>query len=468
MKPLSNFTDWLHRSTALINWWIWAIAGLVASWAWSVVFVPTYVAIATGILVISVSALIGVVGFRLKEFVRRSHLEAAKPADVTPQEELEALLPKAETPDPLPQVEEIIQSMATEQQKHHLEELLRRWVDVAQRYGDATLLLRKQIHDVTEHVEQAATTIANSFQAVIHKATVQAKQAMELLEGTQGGATDGTPQSLKDFIRVSDERLTRMADEVVRVADLSIKMVQELDAVQKRTQAIDGFLLDVEKLSDQTNLLALNADIEAARAGEHGRGFSIVAQEVRRLSQRSHEFSDRIRQHLSEVRASLNKTYGDMRTLSAADAKHALKIKDEVLQLTRSLDGKNHEVAQTVSSINAISKEIAQDVQNVVISLQFHDITSQQLNGMLHPLDDLRRTLFHLMQETMKIDKDLLARLPGDSQWIARAQQGHRLESELIQPVANVIPAPAAAAAAAPKPVTPLSEDKSGPAVELF
>lgn len=461
MKQFSDITRRLHESTALINWWIWAIVGVVASWGWSLAFVPPSVAVGSGMLTLGSAALIGVVGHWLKAHFRIS--ETAAPAvDGTLQDELEALLPKAESPDPMPQVDEILHSMASEQQKRHLEDLLRRWVAVAQRYGDATLALRKQIHAVTEQVEQAATTIANSFQAVIQKATIQARQAMELLEGTQGAASDGTPQSLKDFIRVSDERLTRMADEVVRVADLSIKMVQELDAVQKRTQAIDGFLLDVEKLSDQTNLLALNADIEAARAGEHGRGFSIVAQEVRRLSQRSHEFSDRIRQHLNEVRASLTKTYGDMRMLSAADAKHALKIKDDVLQLTSSLDGKNREVAQTVSNINAISREIAQDVQNVVMSLQFHDITSQQLNGMLDPLDELRRTLFHLMQETLKMDKELLSQLPGDRRWLARPQQGHRFESEIKPFASNSASLPALAA--------PTVEGKTGagPTVELF
>jgi methyl-accepting chemotaxis protein len=459
LNPLSESRRWIRGITTLRNWWIWAIAGTVGAWVWSLFYVPVTVAVASGILTLVSTVLVGVVGYHLQHRVQPAEADVAETPVASLQDELDALLPRAETPDPMPQVDELLHSMATEQQKRNLELLLRRWVDVAQRYGDATLSLRKQIHAVTEQVDQAATTIANSFQAVIQKATIQARQAMELLEGTQGGATDGTPQSLKDFIRVSDERLTRMADEVVRVADLSISMVEELDAVQKRTQAIDGFLLDVEKLADQTNLLALNADIEAARAGEHGRGFSIVAQEVRRLSQRSHEFSDRIRHHLHEVRESLNKTYGDMRNLSAADAKHALKIKDEVLQLTRSLDGKNREVAQTVSSINAISREISQDVQNVVMSLQFHDITSQQLNGMLEPLDDLRRTLFHLMQETLKLDKTLLEQLPGDPMWLARTRNGHGIDAEL----------PAHESAGVATVATKKEEPSgTGPAVELF
>ena len=67
-----------------------------------------------------------------------------------------------------------------------------------------------------------------------------------------------------------------------------------------------------------------------------------------------------------------------------------------------------------------VRKEIAQDVQNVVVSLQFHDITSQKLSGMLEPMDDLRRTLFHLMQETVSLDKNLLKNLPRNENWLSR------------------------------------------------
>jgi len=231
---------------------------------------------------------------------------------------------------------------------------------------------------------------------------------MELLEGTQGGNEDGTPQSLQDFIRVSDERLNKMADEVVRVADISVNMVQELDGVQNRTQAIDTFLQDVEKLADQTSLLALNADIEAARVGDQGRGFAVVAHEVRRLSQQSHDFSNRIRTHLRAVRTGLDKTHGDMQRLSAADMEHALTIKDDILQLTTSLEGKNREVAKTVGRINTISKEIAQDVENVVISLQFQDIISQKLTNMFSPIDELNQILGGLVKETLGLDTDLV------------------------------------------------------------
>lgn len=428
------------------RWWISAVVAVLGGWLWTLPFVPLHVAVGSGCaMAIGVALLVGFGAAQARLASATPLPEAVETADAI-ENAVERLLPATPEVESLPSLDELMHSMAAESHRRRVEDLLHRWLEVGQRYGEAAVSLRKEMHAVIQQMEQAVNTIAGSFQAVMNKATLQARQAMALLEGTQGARDDGHPQSLKDFIRVSDERLTRMADEVVRVADLSVRMVQELDGVQTRTQAIDGFLLDVEKLADQTSLLALNADIEAARVGEHGRGFSVVAKEVRRLSHQSHEFSDRIRQHLKAVKVGLTKTYGDMRNLSAADMEHALMIKDQVIQLTQSLEGKNREVAETVSRINTLSREIAQDVQNVVISLQFHDITSQKLSAMLGPMDEFRRSLFHLMQETMQVGKSLNgSREPAAEPAAARPEDGAR-----------------------PQKLRAVNAPGSGPAVELF
>jgi methyl-accepting chemotaxis protein len=456
--PFSFSPASLVSSVSWPRWWLWAAVGMTVSLLWTVPFVPWWAALGSwmcGVLTLTILAFHARKQNEQIPLAGEEVLEGRDAKNVL--EQVDELMAHSKDIEQIPQVDEVLQNMAADNQRRRLDDLMHRWVDVGQRYGEAALVLRREILNVIKQTEQAANTIASSFEAVINKATIQARQAMELLEGTQGAANDGTPQSLKDFIQVSDERLNKMADEVVRVADLSVNMVRELDGVQNRTQAIDGFLLDVEKLADQTSLLALNADIEAARVGEHGRGFSVVASEVRRLSKRSHEFSDRIRVHLKEVRTGLSKTYGDMRTLSAADMEHALTIKDDVLSLTRSLEGKNREVAETVSRINEISKEIAQDVQNVVVSLQFHDITSQKLSGMLEPMDDLRRTLYHLMQETVNLDKGLLKNLPGNENWLSRMRDDAAAGGEANSEKAGAQKTPKFRGATG-----------SGPAVELF
>lgn len=420
-------------------WWLWAIIAAAASWGWAFVYVPLAVAIGSGLCTLIVLGL-------LADFARKHKLADDSDDLLITTSDGEALLgegkpmtsanidelmPWGTETEELPQVEEMLTSMASSHQKKRLEELLGRWVGIAEKQEVESEELKSRIHGVINTTEDATETIAKSFQAVINKAAIQARQAMELLEGTQGAAEGGDPQSLRDFIRISDERLNNLADEVVRVADISVQMVRNLDSVKARAQSIDGFLMDVEKLADQTSLLALNADIEAARVGEEGKGFAVVANEVRRLAQRSHVFSRGIRQHLTAVKSGLNKTYGHMQALTAEDMEHALYIKEDIAKLTKALENKNREVEETVGDINVISREIAQDVQNIVISLQFQDITRQQLTNMLKPIDELRKSLSSLIKETLTLNKDLRQGKSGDDRWLARMQKGHSLESEI-------------------------------------
>lgn len=451
-----------RAAVAALPWsraYIWVSVVMLLSWGLAASFAPAWALLVSGFGLALGLVLLVIYARKLHDLADDSlGLATVETQPHEVEQEWSELLATDEQAPELKPVEEILHSMAHDNQRRRLEDLLRRWIQVAQKQSENALVLRKQIVSIIQLTEQAAETIASSFQAIINKATVQAREAMELLEGTQGAAVNGAPQSLRDFIKVSDERLNKMADEVVRVANLSVQMVQELDGVQSRAQAIDGFVLDVEKLADQTSLLALNADIEAARVGEFGKGFSVVAQEVRKLSRRSHEFSDRIREHLRGVKDGLNKTYGNMRSLSAEDKQQAFRIKDEVVKLTQSLEFKNREVAETVGRINTISKEITKDVQNVVISLQFQDITSQKLTAMLRDMEELRRTLTDLVQETKNIDQGLLAQLPGDERWAVRVQ-GDTAEK----------PAPAPSTASHPRAATgsaPRLDD--GPAVELF
>ncbi len=441
------------RSKLTSWWWLLAILGAMVSWLWTVSFTPWWVAIGSGSCVAIPIAL-------LFAYARKKH-GLRSSADTTQytieDDQVDTLLPSEEMAVDLPQVDDLLNSMAEENHRHRLKSLLQRWVKMAEHYNAATSKVREQINSVMEQTEQAANTIGGSFRAVINKATVQATQTMELLEGTQGIASGGAPQSLRDFIHVSDERLNRMADEVVRVADMSVQMVRELDGVQHRTQEIDGFIVDVRKLADQTSLLALNADIEAAQLGDSGRGFAVVATEVRRLSRRSHDFSIRIRKHLNAVKLGLNRTHTNMQTLTADDMEHAQKIKGEVMELTKSLQEKNRDVAETVGRINTISKEIERDVQNVVISLQFQDITSQQLTKMLETMDGLRHSMDALMRETITIDEEFINKVKGKDRWLARTQDGHTLESE----VTNL------RRREEKKPEEPPASD-AGPSVELF
>lgn len=82
--------------------------------------------------------------------------------------------------------------------------------------------------------------------------------------------------------------VSQVAESMDDICNSSADIQARIDALTQVAKDIDNFLSTIKAISEQTNLLALNASIEAARAGEHGRGFSVVAQEIQKLSDASH------------------------------------------------------------------------------------------------------------------------------------------------------------------------------------
>jgi methyl-accepting chemotaxis protein len=227
-------------------------------------------------------------------------------------------------------------------------------------------------------IRESVAKLGGSFDAVNRKSREQSTVVARLVErtGDDSGSID-----ISRFAQQATQQMEQLVEALEAASGQSGVTVSHIDAMAGHLDGIFALLEDVKSIADQTNLLALNAAIEAARAGEAGRGFAVVADEVRNLSERSTAFNEQIRKLAHNAKESIAKVRDTVSQTASRDLDRVRVARSESASMMDRVEGIHRSLGNGMRDIADCGRAIDASVAEAVRSLQFEDIATQALGA---------------------------------------------------------------------------------------
>ena len=240
-----------------------------------------------------------------------------------------------------------------------------------------------QITEVTHNVAASSEQLSTNGGQVAQSSREQSNQATQVASAVEEMSATANEmaknaQALASSAQEVNQAALRGGDVVANsiqgmesVTTTMHASADRINALGQRSQEIGEIIRVIEDIADQTNLLALNAAIEAARAGEQGRGFAVVADEVRKLAERTGKATKEIAGVIETVQGGTSEAVNSMEA-GTAEAQKGMALAQEAGQrLSEIVDGVQgvadmiHQIAGSTEEQSQVSDQIAQSIQTV-------------------------------------------------------------------------------------------------------
>ncbi|MDD5388573.1 MAG: PAS domain-containing methyl-accepting chemotaxis protein [Gallionellaceae bacterium] len=268
----------------------------------------------------------------------------------------------------------------------------------------STRKLDSAAHDLTASSGLSARAAMSQSEAASGMASAVEQLSVSIDQvGDHAREASDVSRESGDLSREGGSVIHSAANEIGHIAEAvqgSAKTIRELEGYSAEISAIVGV---IKEIADQTNLLALNAAIEAARAGEQGRGFAVVADEVRKLAERTANSTQQITGMIDKVQIGARRAVDEMEA--------SVKRVSDGVELA-------HQAGNSISSIQSASARVMQAVSDIDFALKEQGIAAREIAQNVERVAQMTEHGSHASRQASGVAEDVV-RLSGELKRLA-------------------------------------------------
>lgn len=238
-------------------------------------------------------------------------------------------------------------------------------------------IIKESTEQTTQSVQSVAETVQEAAEAALTSAESSEQTAFAVEEMARGVSSiaesataivDSASRTEEDVANGSRRMTTvrSQMDRILQAVHETGNSINELSKLSDHAREMNDAIADIAK---QTNLLSLNASIEASRAGEAGRGFSVVAEEVRKLSEQSKHTAGEISSIIGQMVELIERSTRQMNTEVRSQVSEGLRVSEEAQTAFNSIERSTAHIVDQIQTVSAAAEQISASTQQVAATV---------------------------------------------------------------------------------------------------